>query len=305
MRSILRPGGTGSQAFAADDGWYDHEPPLKRKHWLDQKGAFKTIARFVGWILKKLSEQRNEERSGMTFETDVAQGKPARVLASVLQIADCGRDHLRAWASLKNVVDVDTWLADLAMPFFVLTAVAHLEAAAMHAAKLTDTQRDSISVDYLLEIIEGERNGSVLRDDWPRLKEVVAGGRRRLQDIAATVSRIKEKRDRDLAHLDRRHLKGSYESQAIEVADLHEVFDAVDEIARSLAASTSVFSGIGRFSIGCDSVVGSEWIEDLVYFARAGFRDEAVVSPNRRSERIREWDRALRAARSTGPRVIS
>lgn len=234
----------------------------------------------------------------MTFEADNAEARPVRVLASVLQIAGRGRDHLRAWESIRSVVDADTWLADLAMPFFVLTAIAHVEAAAMHAAKLTDKQGDSISVNYLFHVIEAERNGS-LRDDWPLLKNIVADGRSRVQEIAETVGRIKEKRDRDLAHLDRRHLNGSYESQAIEVADLHRVFDVIDEIARTLAASTSVFAGTGRFSVGCDSIVGSEWIEDLVYFARAGFRDEAITSPNRRSERIREWDRALRSARAT------
>jgi hypothetical protein len=235
----------------------------------------------------------------MSLKATVSQARPTRVLASVLQVADRGRDHLRAWESVRSVVDADTWLADLAMPFFVLTAVAHVEAAAMHAAKLTDTQPDSISVDYLLNVIEADRASIVLRNDWPVLRNTVAEGRRRVRDIAETVGRIKETRDRDLAHLDKRHLRSSYESQAIEVADLHQVFDTIDEIARTLAASSSAFANIGRLSVGCDSIVGSEWIEDLVYFARAGFRDETVTSPNRRSERIREWDRAVRAARVT------
>jgi AbiU2 len=225
--------------------------------------------------------------------------RPVRVLEAVLGIADRGRDHLRAWDSVGSVVQGDTWLADLATPFFVLTAIAHIEAAALHAAKLTDKQRDSINVTYLLNTIEANKKQNLFCDDWPKVKGAIESGRHRLQGIEQTVTRIKEKRDRDLAHLDRRHINATRESQAIEVADLHQVFDAIDEIGRELAASSAAFAQVDRFSWGAvEDWVGPEGLQDLVYFARAGFHDELVKSPSPRAENIREFDRALRQAKA-------
>jgi hypothetical protein len=247
---------------------------------------------------RNMSKEDQVRDVEMIINTDGEDAKSVRVCAAVLKLVDRGRDHLRAWESIKSIVDSDVWLADLAMPFFAVTAVAHVEAAAINAAKLTDTHGDSINVSYLFNIIESERHHVLLRNDWPRLKDVIAAGRVRIQGIAKTVTRIKEKRDRDLAHLDKRQLDATYESQAIEVADLCQVFDAIDEIARELARTSPAFADIQRFSVGAGTT-GTEWIEDSVYFARAGFHDESVRSPNQRSERVREWDRALRAATAT------
>jgi HEPN superfamily AbiU2-like protein len=233
----------------------------------------------------------------MILENDDAKARSVRVFESVLEIADRGRDHLNAWESIQSWAAADTWLADLTLPFFVLTALAHVEAAAIQAAKLADTHGNSVSVGYLLNVIEGDRKQTSLCNDWPQLKGTVAAGRRLLEEISETTSRIKVKRDRELAHLDRRDLNATNKSQAIEVAELHRVFDAVDEIARTLAGCAPAFANVSRFSIGFGHPP-SEWTADLLYFARAGFHNESVPSPNAGSERIRQLDRALRAASS-------
>ena len=152
----------------------------------------------------------------MILENDGTKARPVRVFESVLGIVDRGRDHLRVWEATRGIIESDTWLADLAMPFFVLTAIAHVEAAAMYAAKLADTYGDSVNVGYLLNIIEADKKQALRSNEWPRVEGPVAAARNRLGEISENTRRIKEKRDHDLAHLDRRHLRIAFESQAIE-----------------------------------------------------------------------------------------
>jgi hypothetical protein len=95
---------------------------------------------------------------------------------------------------------------------------------------------------FLLNTIEADRKETFYLDDWPKLQVAIESGRRRLQEIGAPVSRIKRKRDRDLAHLDRCHINATEDSQAVEVAELRQVFDAIDEIGRDLMASNAALA---------------------------------------------------------------
>lgn len=222
--------------------------------------------------------------------------RAVRIFEAVSGIVDRGRDHLRAWESLRNVVQTKTALADLAPSFFILTGIAHIEAATLHASKLTDKQPDSANVTYLLNTIEADRRQSFVRDAWPKIKGVIMSARLHLREIDLAVRRIKEKRDRELAHLDRRQIDMSLDWQAIEIEDLRQVFDAVDAITRELATSATAFAEVRRFLL--EDLLGPGGFEELIYFTSAGFDNELVKSPSTRAERIREFDRHLREAES-------
>lgn len=221
--------------------------------------------------------------------------RPIRVLEALLRLIDRGRDHLRAWDALRSVVYTHTALVDLATSFFILGGVAHIEAATLHATKLTDRQADSANFTYLLNLIEESRNKEFLRDDWRNGKDVLVVARARLREIDSTVARLKERRDREIAHLDKREIDISPDRQAVEVADLREVFDIADAIARDIAGTFRAFAGLPRFSI---HDISPDGLNELIYFARHAFEDENLESPSVRCGSIRDLDRHVRQAKA-------
>jgi hypothetical protein len=228
-------------------------------------------------------------------EWQTQRPKPVRILDTILEIVDRGRDHLKIWESMGTLVREDPTLVDLATLFFTLSGVAHLEAATLHAAKLVETQRDSINITYLLNEIEAARNQAFLRPTFSIVNSVVGSARLRLNGLQETVLRIRDKRDRDLAHLDRSHINTTREQQAIEAQDLHDIFNAIEGVARELESANSVFGQVSRSSLAESSEhFGPLDPRDLIYFARAAFQDQTIPSPNPRVERLREFDRALR-----------
>jgi hypothetical protein len=233
-------------------------------------------------ILRQLSEM---------FEASRAKPRIVRIFAGILRLLDRGEDHMRVWKSVRDIVHKDTSLVELATSFFMLTGVAHVEAAALNAAKLTDRHPDSANVTYLLNTIEADRTELVLREDWPRAKIVIVTARQRLLDIAEVIARIKQRRDQEIAHLDRREMDISPDWQGVEVADLHRVFDTIEAIVQDLAAAISAFALIKRFSLHTYDPSG---FDEFIHFARAGFDDELVESPSERAEAIRQFDRLLR-----------
>jgi hypothetical protein len=229
------------------------------------------------------------------LEANRQRPKAVRTFEAVLRLLDRGRDHLKVWENLRDLVHSDAALADLAISFFVLSGVAHLEVATLTAANLTDTQGDSTNITFLLNLIQADRKKTFLRHDWLKAKPVVESARLRLHKIGDVVLRIKERRDRELAHLDRRNIDLSPDWQAIEVDDLRQVFDVIDAICQELAASINAFAEISRFSFDDASPHG---LKDLIYFTRAGFNDDLVVSPSPRAEAIRNFDRSLRQVKA-------
>ena len=110
------------------------------------------------------------------IEAKARRPKAVRLLETVLDIVDSGRDHLRAWASVGDLFHLQRPLAELATPFFTLTAIAHIEAAALRAAKLNDTHPSSISLPYLLNTIEADRDTPYIRSDWHRAQAGIVRG---------------------------------------------------------------------------------------------------------------------------------
>lgn len=222
--------------------------------------------------------------------------RSVRVFEALCRLVDRGRDHLQAWGELHRLVQTDPALVELTGSFFLLTGIAHLEAATLHAAKLTEKQNDSANVTYLLNTIQAERNKLIGPGAWPTIKAIIESARLRLQEIESVVQRVKQKRDRELAHLDRRDIDMSPDWQAIAVEDLEKAFDTVDRIANELGGSIPAFAEVGRFPV--DQLLGAGGFEDLVYFTRVAFNDDRVTSPNERVEKIREFDRYLQEDRA-------
>src|SRR3954465_1683711 len=112
-------------------------------------------------ILQLLAEMR---------EAESQRPRTIRIFDAVMRNVDRGRDHLRIWEDTRKVVHRHVSLTDLAPSFFVLTGIAHLDAATLHAAKLFDRQSDSVNIAYLLNTIEADRHQPLFQKDWPTLK---------------------------------------------------------------------------------------------------------------------------------------
>jgi len=230
------------------------------------------------------------------FAIQQQRPRAVRIFEALCGLIDRGRDHLQAGGNLRRLVQTDTGLVELAGSFFLFTGIAHIEAATLHAAKLTEKQDDSANVTYLLNTIHAERNKLFARSSWPTVKAVIESARLRLQEIESVVQRVKQKRDRELAHLDRRDIDMSPDWQAIAIEDLQEVFDTIDDITAELGGSIPAFAEVGRFTV--DQLLGAGGFEDLIYFTRVAFNDDHVKSPNERVETIREFNRYLQEAKA-------
>jgi hypothetical protein len=106
------------------------------------------------------------------LEANRHRPKAVRTFEAVLRLLDRGRDHLKVWENLGDLVQSNAALADLAMSFFVLSGVAHLEVATLTAANLTDTQADSTNITFLLNLIQADRNRTFLRNDWSKVSSL-------------------------------------------------------------------------------------------------------------------------------------
>jgi hypothetical protein len=229
------------------------------------------------------------------LESQRQRPKPVRILDAIMGIVDRGRDHLKIWESIGTLVREDPSLVDLAALFFILSGVAHLEAATLHAAKLVEARRDSINITYLFNEIEAARSQEFLRPTFSVVSAVVSVAKIRLTSLQETVLRIRDKRDRDLAHLDRSHINTTREQQAVEAQDLHDVFNAIETVAHELASANAAFGEVTRPSLAeSNEHFGPLEPKDLIYFARAAFQDQSVPSPNPRAEKLRKLDRSMR-----------
>jgi len=233
------------------------------------------------------------------FRLSKERPKPVRVLDALLRVADRGRAHLLSWQEIGRLLLTDTGLVDLAGQFFMLTAVAHLETAALHAAKLFDTHRAAVSMTFFLNTIRDHGPQTFGSDELPAVERALTSTQRRIDSLQTALRQIRQKRNRDLAHLDARNIDLADDIQAVEAANVSLVFDAVDQIALEMGQSSRAFAQIARVSLeDTDDFIGPRGIQDLIYFARVAFQDPAVPSPSPRVEKIRDWDRHIRQVRS-------
>jgi hypothetical protein len=225
------------------------------------------------------------------LQANARRPRAVRVYEAVLRLVDHGEDHLKVWSAVGEVVRTEPGLAELASTFFLLSGVAHIEAAALAAAKLFDSHPDSANVTYLLNTIESDRNKQYLAADWPKVKPVVAAARQRLKQVEDVVVRIKHRRDQEIAHLDKRSIDLSPDWQGIEVDDIRRLFAVVNEVCKELAAHVTAFQPIARFSM---HDLDPNGFSELIYFTRSAFRNENVESPSGRADDIRASDRRFR-----------
>ena len=235
------------------------------------------------------------ERQVNTFlEARTRRPKLVKVIDELDSLVWSGRAHLDAWSEIYRAFNSDDReLFALAGRFFVMSAVAHLHTAALHAAKLTEAHADSVNVLYLLRLVENSSPRT--REQKHDTKLVVRNCRERLVALASDIDAVKEQRDLHLAHVDRSRFNSGMDHFAVEATTLRRIFDGVEEVLRMVDA---LIRGTRKERVSgedpLEDVMGPRGLYDLFYFARIAARDAAVPDPSIYSKRVRDSERALR-----------
>lgn len=132
----------------------------------------------------------------------------------------------RGWACLQVVRRVDGARA-LPVPgheraFWGTIYDACVESAILALARLVVTHKDSISVTYLLNCVEQSPSAFPVQAR-PAIREMVEGHRALLGEMEPLVERVKDYRDRTIAHLDKKYVNHRDMVQAQPPVGLDEV----------------------------------------------------------------------------------
>ena len=155
--------------------------------------------------------------------------KSARKLREIVEYLS---DQLtRGWAALWVAQQIDRAhreeQLDCASSFLTTTYDACVESAILALARLTVAHKDSISVAYLLNCVDQSPSAFPLLER-PAVADAVARHRALLLDLQPLVDRVKDYRDRTIAHLDKRHVNQNGVISARPPIDLREVEGAFE-----------------------------------------------------------------------------
>jgi hypothetical protein len=115
-----------------------------------------------------------------------------------------GDAHLRIWEGLAKEISEDNFLVGNTAPtFFGLTLEAHLDRALLNAAKTFDAHKDALNLRKILNCA-GENKRTLSGENQKRLTEFFPKAERQLSEIASSLSAIQTRRDKIIAHLDRK-----------------------------------------------------------------------------------------------------
>ncbi|MCP4601967.1 MAG: hypothetical protein GY847_15870 [Proteobacteria bacterium] len=241
------------------------------------------------------THQEIEQQVAAFLDARKRRPKHVKVIDKLDSLRSIGRDHLRAWTEIYRAFKGDEReLIALAGWFFVISAVAHLQTAVLHAAKLTERNKDSVNVWYLLNLVESMPGSRELRHG---IKTSVRNCRERLEALEGDLAKIKEQRDLHLAHVDRNKFNTDIEQGVVAAEVLERIFDEIGEVLKnigSLVPEVQQVAAAEEDSPQVANMIGPRGLADLFYFARIAVRDAEVLDPSDNSKRIRDFERALR-----------
>ena len=85
-------------------------------------------------------------------------------------------------------------LLDLATGFFMMTAKAHREATILCAAKLIERQGDSVTFDYLFNVLLQKQNRDYFSTNWDKVKRSAQADKKLLPSVRQAFERVKDER---------------------------------------------------------------------------------------------------------------
>lgn len=127
-----------------------------------------------------------------------------RIFEHVRDLVLYGDAHLRIWEGLAKEISRDSFLVGNTAPtFFGLTLEAHLDRALLNAAKTFDRHKDALHLRKVLNCA-GENKRSLSGENQKTLTEFFPEAKLQIEKIESTLSAIQTRRDKVIAHLDRK-----------------------------------------------------------------------------------------------------
>jgi hypothetical protein len=148
-----------------------------------------------------------------------------------------GTAHLNAAKSLAEAAKSHPVIMRVSPKFFTLTTEAHLEAAQLAAAKLFDKHNDCAGIPWLLSQAEN-RPKEFASKTGIELNEAIIYAEQTCAEKATVLDALKHRRDRWLAHLDKRTVRNPAQfaiDADLKYADLENLFASALEILNTMA----------------------------------------------------------------------
>jgi len=188
----------------------------------------------------------------MGTPAQVAQMAPLDIGNAIHELVNqvtIGTAHLSFAKSVAAATNSHPVILSVSPHFFVMTTNAHLECAQLYAAKLFDKPRDCASIPWLLEQARN-RPQAFANATITELGVAIQGAEAISSAQDPLLTSLKHRRDRWLAHLDRKTVKDQAtfaENAKLTFKELEGIFAAATEILKSMAilhgAGESVIDG--------------------------------------------------------------
>jgi hypothetical protein len=148
-----------------------------------------------------------------------------------------GTAHLNAAKSLAEAEKSHPVIMKVSPSFFRLTTHAHLEASQLAAAKLFDEHDDCAGIQWLLTQARNRRKEFSFRTS-SELNEAIEGAGKTCAAKKSVLDALKHRRDRWLAHLDRKTIRNPEQFVAdakLTYPELEDLFASALEILNAMA----------------------------------------------------------------------
>lgn len=152
-----------------------------------------------------------------------------------------GTYHLKIGRGVAEAVLNDAVIASVCEVFWKMTVRAHLYSAQMFALKLFDKQKDAITVEYLLNLAD-QCSASFQEVTPGEVTRVTNCARSEINDLERDLEPLRAKRDKILAHADRKAVndpEGLTAETTVAFPVLQRVFDTAGNILNELSKAYS------------------------------------------------------------------
>jgi hypothetical protein len=161
----------------------------------------------------------------------------SKALRSLFSEVISGTAHLNAAKSLAEAAKSHPVVMRASPSFFNLTIHAHLEAAQLCAAKLFDTHDDCAGILWLLKQAKHRRDEFSFRTA-DELDEAIKEAERLCAAKASELTALKHRRDRWLAHLDKKTIRDPEQfakGTKLTYPELEDLFVSAGQILNTMA----------------------------------------------------------------------
>ncbi|HEX8656609.1 MAG TPA: hypothetical protein VF690_03705 [Hymenobacter sp.] len=142
--------------------------------------------------------------------------------------------HLHLWRQLYDAAQQHPNAISLFFHLVMIAAVLLQDRAVLELSKIFDEGNSSINRKYLINLIRQQERKSLSPEVLAALDKALTADELKFAQYKDLITRIKTKRDKEIAHADRTRLTGDFDTRAkIEVEELDNIAQEVDRMFSS------------------------------------------------------------------------